>query len=86
MTTLGVSNQRAMSDLLGAERQLREQSERSIQEFRTLLLVTALRLDGERDVRRRGGEPCGGGEVRGEPVGPARHARERVGVGVGLVR
>ena len=47
-TTLDVSNQRAMSDLLGAERQLREQSERSIQEFRTLLLVTALRLDGER--------------------------------------
>lgn len=48
MTTLGISNQRAMSDLLGAERQLREQSERSIQEFRQLLLETALRLDGVR--------------------------------------
>jgi len=47
-TALGISNQRAMSDLLTAERQMREQSERSIQEFRTLLLVTALRLDGER--------------------------------------
>lgn len=47
-TTLGISNQRAMSDLLAAERQLREQSERSIQEFRQLLLETALRLDGER--------------------------------------
>lgn len=48
MTTLGISNQRAMSDLLAAERQLREQSERSIQEFRQLLLETALRLDGVR--------------------------------------
>lgn len=47
-TTLGISNQRAMSDLLTAERQLREQSERIIQEFRNLLLVSAIRLDGER--------------------------------------
>src|SRR5258707_4033107 len=47
-TTLGISNQRAMSDLLTAERQLREQSERIIQEFRNLLLVNAIRLDGER--------------------------------------
>jgi len=47
-TALGISNQRAMSDLFSAERQLREQSEHIIQELRQLLLETAIRLDGER--------------------------------------
>jgi len=47
-TALGISNQRAISDLFSAERQLREQSEHIIQEFQQLLLETAIRLDGER--------------------------------------
>jgi hypothetical protein len=46
--TLDLSHQRALEDLFSAERQLREQNERFIQEFRQVLLETAIRLDGER--------------------------------------
>ena len=48
MSLLDVSHQRALGDLLSAERQLREQSEHFIQELRKVLLETAIRLDGER--------------------------------------
>jgi len=56
-TALGISNQRALSDLFSAERQLREQNELIIQEFRQLLLETAIRLDGERLEAIRRNDP-----------------------------
>lgn len=48
MSLLGIEHHRALDDLLSAERQLRMQGELVVQDFRQLLLETAIRLDGER--------------------------------------
>lgn len=48
MSLLGIEHHRALDDLLAAERQLRLQGELVVQDFRQLLLETAVRLDGER--------------------------------------
>lgn len=48
MSLLGIEHHRALDDLLSAERQLRMQGELVVQDFRQLLLETAVRLDGER--------------------------------------
>ena len=57
-TTLAFEQQRAINDLLTAERQLREQSEKHVQDLRQLILETALRLDGERFEAIRREDPA----------------------------
>lgn len=47
-TTLNTSHQRAMDDLLQAERDLRTKSEENTRAMRQVLMVTANRLDGIR--------------------------------------
>lgn len=55
--TLAFEQHRAINDLLAAERQLRDQSERHVQELRQLILETAVRLDGERFEAIRRDDP-----------------------------
>jgi hypothetical protein len=55
--TLAFEQHRAINDLLIAERQLREQSEKHVQELHQLILETAIRLDGERFESIRRSDP-----------------------------
>jgi hypothetical protein len=57
MTTLDLSHQRAVGDLLQAERSLRQKSEETIRAMREALLETAIRFDGERLESLRRGDP-----------------------------
>jgi hypothetical protein len=57
MTTLNDSHQRAVSDLLQAERDLRRKSEDSIRAMRQVLVDTANRFDGKRLESLRRGDP-----------------------------
>ncbi len=57
MTTLDLSHQRAVGDLLQAERILRQKSEETIRAMREALLETAIRFDGERLESLRRGDP-----------------------------
>ena len=56
-TTLNAPHQRALDDLLQAERFLREKNESILREMRQVLLETAIRLDGERLESLRRGDP-----------------------------
>jgi hypothetical protein len=57
MTTLDLSHQRAVGDLLQAERSLRQKSEETIRAMREALLETAIRFDGERLESLRRSDP-----------------------------
>ncbi|MCJ7434896.1 MAG: hypothetical protein MUO77_15545 [Anaerolineales bacterium] len=57
MTTLNDSHQRAVGDLLQAERDLRRKSEDSIRAMRQVLVDTANRFDGKRLESLRRGDP-----------------------------
>jgi hypothetical protein len=57
MTTLDLSHQRAVGDLLQAERNLRQKSEETIRAMREALLETAIRFDGERLESLRRSDP-----------------------------
>ena len=55
---LDMPHQRALSDLLQAERSLREMNERVLRDMRQALLETAIRLDGERLEALRRTDPA----------------------------
>lgn len=57
MTTLDLSHQRAVGDLLQAERSLRQKSEETIRAMREALKDAATRFDGERLESLRRGDP-----------------------------
>ncbi|MDO9302103.1 MAG: hypothetical protein Q7T89_12000 [Anaerolineales bacterium] len=57
MTTLNVSHQRAVGDLLQAERDLRQKSEDTIRAMRQVLVETANRFDGTRLESLRRNDP-----------------------------